>query len=206
MSTPTMPNAVRRSIDARLREVNTCIPARVEAFDRSNRTITAQPLVKVAYTDETGARQTEALPPVTHVPVCYPHVAGRGMTFPLVAGDTVLLMIAQASIDRWFALGGLVDPEDDRHHALSDAFAIPGVMADPDAEEVHATATVISGDEIHAGGTQALALNADLEALRSALAALTTGPTAPVGTAASTGVTGLGRTIPFDGTTVLKGG
>lgn len=201
MITPTMPNAVRRAIDARLREVNTCIPARVEAFDRSNRTVTAQPLVKVAYLDESGVRQTEALPAVTNVPVAYPHVAGRGMTFPLRKGDTVLLMIAQASIDRWFATGGLVDPGDDRHHAISDAFAIPGVMADADAEEVHESATVISGDEIHAGGTQALALNADLEGLRLALGALT-GPLAPVAGAANTAS---GRTVPFVGTSVLKG-
>lgn len=206
MITPTLSSAVRRSIAERLREVNTCIPARVESFDRANRTITAQPLVKVAYQDETGARQTEALAAVPRVPVGFVGAPGRGMTFPLRKGDTVLLLISQASIDRWFARGGIVDPGDDRHHALSDAIAYPGVMDEPTAlgeDPVHETATVISGEEIHAGGTQELALNADLEGLRLALAALTTGTTAPVGSAA---LACSGRTVPFTGTAVLKGG
>lgn len=207
--TPTAAAAIRRAIDTRLREVNTAIPATVVAFDRANRTVTAQPLVKVAYTDESGVRQTEMLPAVTNCPVMYPCVAGRGMTFPLRKGDPVLLMVSQASIDRWFARGGVVDPGDDRHHALSDAFAMPGGMSEPEAldeDAVHETATRIEGDEIHAGGTEPLVTLAVFRDFVDTYYAVHThtGVTTGPGTSAVASV-GAATGALFPGTSVLKG-
>lgn len=208
MTTPTLAGAVRRSVAERLREMNTSIPARVESFDSAARTITAQPLIEVAYKDETGARRTEKLAAIPHVPVAFPGSRSIRIEFPLVKGDTVLLMFCQASIDRWFARGGVVDPGDDRHHALSDAIAIPGVIDEPTAEgldPVHATALVITAPEIHAGGTEQLATFADLQKVTDALAGAV-----PVALDGGAGLlTSFSTRLALDppvGTSVLKGG
>lgn len=200
--TPTLAEALRGILDARVADLRVSIPARVESYDATKQRIDAQPLIRHVYEDEDGARHVEDLPVVTDVPVCFPGSGPYSITWTLAKGDTVLLVFADASLDRWLVRGGAVDPGDTRTHAPSDAIAIPGLRDFAHALEgdrVHGSAMVISAPEIRAGGSQALAFNADLEALRSALSGLTTGPTSPVGTAAS----GVGA---FSGTSVLKGG
>jgi hypothetical protein len=49
------------------------------------------------------------------------------LVLPVSVGDTGLLVFADGSLDVWLARGGVVDPLDDRHHALSDAVFIPGL-------------------------------------------------------------------------------
>jgi hypothetical protein len=53
--------------------------------------------------------------------------AGADLVVPVEVGDTGLLVFADDSLDIWLSKGGLVDPLDDRHHALSDAVFIPGL-------------------------------------------------------------------------------
>ena len=42
------------------------------------------------------------------------------------AGDQVLLVFSERSLDVWLSAGGIVDPNDTRKHHISDAIAIPG--------------------------------------------------------------------------------
>jgi hypothetical protein len=53
--------------------------------------------------------------------------SGADLVVPVAVGDTGLLVFADDSLDVWLSKGGLVDPLDDRHHALSDAIFIPGL-------------------------------------------------------------------------------
>jgi hypothetical protein len=99
----------------------------VESYDSATQKISAQPLIKRGYTDETGERIAERLPIITGVPVVFPGGGGYRVTFPIAKGDTVLLIFSEASLDKWLAHGGDVDPNDDRRHTLSDAIAIPGL-------------------------------------------------------------------------------
>ena len=61
--------------------------------------------------------------------MCFPGSGAFPETFPLKAGDTVLLVFSSSSIDRWLSLGGEVDPIDDRRHHITDAMAIPGLRS-----------------------------------------------------------------------------
>jgi len=189
VNTPTLTETLRRVLSARLLAVNTSIPARVETFDRATQTISAQPLVRMSYRDETGARRTEALPIVTSVPVVYFGAGDYSDTFPLTKGDTVLLMFAQSSLDKWLDRGGLVDPADDRRFSLTDGIAIPGLRSRRDALDDDATASdarVLSGPEIRIGGASGTeptimgetfldALDTLLTAVSSAIGAVTGG-------------------------------
>jgi hypothetical protein len=51
------------------------------------------------------------------------------LVMPISVGDPGLLVFADGSLDVWLSHGGLVDPLNDRHHALSDAVFIPGLRS-----------------------------------------------------------------------------
>jgi hypothetical protein len=180
--TPTLRAAILAAIEDGLAEVCTGMPARVESYDAATQTCSAQPLVQRVFYDETGARRAERLPVVTDVPVEFPGAGEWRLTFPIAAGDTVWLEFSQVSLDAWLARGGEVDPEDPRHHALSDAVAYPGVR-----DRAHALSGVsttnmvlgngttqiqITGSEVHAGGSGSVALKSTLDQFMTVLGAV----------------------------------
>jgi hypothetical protein len=127
INTPSLSNVLDDAQDSRLNELHVSIPGRIEAYDAGSGRATVQPLVKRGYIDEQGDRQVETLPVVTDVPVLFLGAGGFRFTLPVSVGDVVLLVFTSCSIDRWLVKGGLVDPQDDRRHCLSDAIAIPGL-------------------------------------------------------------------------------
>ena len=137
MSTSTLLDALQDAIRASLTELNTCIPAVVLSYDASSQKATVQPTVKRWYRDNTSPSR----PPITGVPVVFPAAGGGIISFPIAAGDTVMLMFSQTSLDKWLvSSGGEVNPEDRRLHDYSDAIAIPGLVpfqnslhSDPDS-------------------------------------------------------------------------
>ncbi len=169
MTTPTFAEMLRRAMDARLLDVHTAIPARVEAYDAATLSVDAQPLIKQAHEDENGDRVVEQLPVIPSVPVVFPGSGGYRVTFPIVVGDLVLLVFSEASIDKWLETGGLVDPIDDHRHNISDAIAIPGLRSFASPSAANTSALVIEGDDVRLGddtGT-AVALKSDLDSLKS---------------------------------------
>jgi hypothetical protein len=183
--------------DARLR---VCMPGRVERYDATQRRADVKPLVKASYEDAAGTRRADSLPVVPSVPVVFPGAGGFTLTFPVQPGDTVLLVFADESLDRWLSRGGEVDPGEVRPHDLSNAVALVGLQSFANALAAHADNVVLgkpdgarveitSGGEIHAhagGATDFVALaervHAELDALRSALNTHTH-PVATAGTA-----------------------
>ncbi len=115
---------LRQVVDDRLRRVNTCLPGRVDSYDAQTRTAEVTPLVQERYADGT------LLPPpsIAGVPIVMPGGASSGLCIPIAAGDIVLLLFAQRSIDGWKSDGGSVDPQDARMHSLADAVGIAGLF------------------------------------------------------------------------------
>ena len=127
--TPSAPSTMTGAIAAILSGVHTSLPGRVEAYDSATGRADVSPLVGHAFLDEDGERQVEAYPVIPGVPVIMPGSGGRRIKYPVAVGDTVLLMFAEGSIDRWKSKGGVVtDTGDDRRFHLSDAVAISGLM------------------------------------------------------------------------------
>lgn len=194
--TPKIAEVIRRAIDARLADVHIGMPARVTFYDATKMSVTAQPLVLRGFLDEDESRQAELLPEVTEVPVIFPGSGGVRIKFPIVPGDTVWLQISSVSLDRWLEIGGEIDPQDDRHHALTDAVAIPGLQDFTRAKDADTQIEFTVDGEIHAGGSGSLAKASELEELRDAIEGALNGDAIP-------GVVGL--LGPYSGTTKLKG-
>jgi len=159
-------------VQRRLAEINVSIPGRVVSYDASKQSASVQPLIQRAFIKEDGTRGVENLPIIQAVPIAFPGAGSYGFTFPLTKGDTVMLLFSQASIDRWRATGGLVDPLDDNRHDLSDAVAIPGLRSFNEATDQVADAAVIFGPDIRLGSKDAselLALKSDMAAMKTQL-------------------------------------
>ncbi len=218
---PTLASVLNSATSSRLKGVRVSLPARVESYNEAKRTISAQPLVHDGYIDETGKRQVSRLPVVTNVPVVFPGSGGARFRFPITKGDTVLLLFSSSSLEQFLQRGGEVDPKTDHRHSLTDAIAIPGLQppagaAIDGASDADTMIEITVGGEIHAGGSDALALKSELDDLRSYVAKqfdALTGHVHAVSGAATTGITsatgpGEAPTDPpptVTGTTKLKG-
>ena len=187
------------AFDGLARGLRVAQPARVLAFDSTTRTVRVQPLLMTVYEDEPGERVTEEHAPINGVPVVYP-CGGRGarIYWPLAAGDTVLLVFCDTSIDKFKIRGGVVDPVDTRHHHPSDAVAFPCELdrAHAESDDVAIEFTAASGGQIHAGGSSSLTKQSDY--------ASHTHPYSWTDSAGS-GVTG-GPTPAGSGTAIFKAG
>lgn len=208
-TTPTLGAVLLAATEARLDDLWVALPARVETYDAATQRCSAQPVVRQAFQDESGDRQTQRLPVVTDVPVAWPGGGGFRLTFPLTPGDYVLLLCTSCSLDRWLVGGGAdVDPQDDRRSTLSDAVAIPAVrdFGHPWAPSDNASlgrdggpTIEITPTEIRAGGTDKL-VTLDQFLHHTHVTAGTGAPTPP------TAITPGGSAVTFPGTQVLKGG
>ena len=130
------------------------VPARVERYDAATQTIDAKPLVKPFVSG-----QLEELPIARSVPVAFPQGGGVSMTWPLEAGDVVFIVPCEADISRWHTRGELEGAATRRRADLSDSVAIPGVRSlanSLDSGAYHASALVVSADDIRLGSSGAV--------------------------------------------------
>ena len=116
-------DAVRAAVLYQLSAMHTCLPGEILSYDYTVQKASIQPLLNKVYTD--GSIVT--MPILNNVPVMFPRAGGASLTFPVVEGDTCLLVFTERSIDNWKGVGGIVSPEDPRKFDLSDAIAIVGL-------------------------------------------------------------------------------
>ena len=109
----------------------TALPAIVQSVDFSTMTCSCQPSIQGKTLNEDGSVSVVNLPVLIHVPICFPSAGGFTITFPMAAGDEVLVVFASRCIDSWWALGGIGVPMEPRMHDLSDGFCIPGPKSVP---------------------------------------------------------------------------
>jgi hypothetical protein len=127
---PTFQEVLERVFSLRLADVHTAMPGVVESFDAAKQTANIKLQLKARRTTERGDVVDESLPIAVNVPVVFPGAGTFRLVFPLKPGDGVLVLFAEASLDRWQALGGEQPTVDDRRFHLADAIAIPGLLPD----------------------------------------------------------------------------
>lgn len=134
-------------------ELRVSMPGRVESYDESRQCANVQPLLKERVEDIDGTVKIESLPVINRVPVIFPGAGGYQLRFPVKAGDIVLLVFGDRSVDKWKSQGGEVDPVDLRQHNISDAVCIPGLhsFTGNPAQAIDVTST----GEVHVGGALA---------------------------------------------------
>lgn len=150
--------AMRLVLDGRQSTMWTAMPCIVESVDLEAMTIKAQPSIQGIIEDESGKTQNVNLPLLADVPIVFPSAGGFIITFPIEAGDEVLVVFASRCIDSWWQSGGIGRPMEARMHDLSDGFAIPGPRSQPKVvENVSPTAVQIRND----AGTSYIEIEAD---------------------------------------------
>ncbi len=174
MITPSLEDVLGAAMSQALDGVHTAFPGRVESYDAATQKVSVKPLVRRAYRDEVGDRQLESLPVIPGVPVVFPGAGAYSITFPIAAGDTVLVVVASVSLDRWLVgRGGEVDAALDNRHSLEDAIAIPGLRAfgAPVANAgAGGEAMVLAGAEVRLGSATAARIVAALDELADVVA------------------------------------
>lgn len=103
----------------------TAMPARVINSDLATQKVDVQLLVNRLNADDT----TTVRPPVLGVPLMFQGSVSSQFSFPVRAGDTVLVVFGMRNIDRF--KGGSTDPHDpltNRKYDRNDAIAIPGLF------------------------------------------------------------------------------
>lgn len=124
MTSPvTLNDAISLANQYALSGIHTALPGAIISYDYTVQKATIQPLLNKVWSDGT----TMAMPVLENVPVIFPRSGGASLTFPVLEGDTCLLLFIERSIDLWLTTGGQVNPDDPRKFDLSDAIAIMGL-------------------------------------------------------------------------------
>lgn len=124
---------IQAAIADREMDVHVSMPAKVESYDADAQTVDVVPQLNRSLPDGQGNYSTEKLPKLAAVPVCFPRAGGFFVSFPIQAGDFVLLVFSERNIGAWLATGEQGDPGDVGMHTLDGAVAIPGVYPSSEA-------------------------------------------------------------------------
>lgn len=118
----SMDEAVSKAVLSIVDGIHTAIPGVIQAYDGSKMLADVRVSINATFGDKTVL----TAPVIFSVPVIFPRSAKASFTFPLEKGDSVLLIVAERSIDEWMEKGSGATPDDPRRFDLSDAVAIPG--------------------------------------------------------------------------------
>lgn len=131
---PEPQEVLRAAVEYALGDVHTALPGRIETFDPATQKANVKPLIQRRVATEEGDELLEELPILPQVPVVFPRTAGAFVTFPVAAGDHVLLVFNERSIDNFISGEGEdTDPDEFRMHDLGDAVALLGFYPDSKA-------------------------------------------------------------------------
>lgn len=127
-------NTIRSHIDNFETQLFTSLPATVISIDHEQQTITAQPVMLEPYTDG----DISEFPSIDHVPIIFPSAGGGSLTFPVKAGDEVLLVFSARSYDTWWNTSQTLQlSSTQRYHNITDAIAIVGLTSKPNSVNPH---------------------------------------------------------------------
>jgi hypothetical protein len=126
-------DAINQSIEQRLAQVNTNLPATIVSYDAARNRAVVKVSIPKRLPDDTPLDG----PQIVEVPILWPASNGgkNSFTMPLQPGDGIMLAVQQRSIENWLD-GNLAFPDDPRQFDLSDSIGIAGcsykgTVADP---------------------------------------------------------------------------
>ena len=127
MTDMTFESAVKALFDYQMRNVFTAIPAKImQVEDAEEQRVAVKPLINNVFPDWDDSAE---FPTILSVQVMFPSSSTSAFTFPINAGDTVLLVFAQSCIDVFKSGDGTTQPPSDyRRFDKRDAIAIPGLF------------------------------------------------------------------------------
>lgn len=121
--------ALKTALDGQQTGIWTALPGIIQSVDFEKITCTIQPSIQAIQGTPQGERKHVNLPLLVDVPIHFQSGGGYTGTFPVKAGDEVLVVFASRCIDNWWQEGGVQPQFEQRMHDLSDAFCIPKVWS-----------------------------------------------------------------------------
>ena len=106
-----------------LMNTRTSFPGIIESFDEATQTAAVQPALKATM----GNGDTVTLPKLIDVPLLFPRAGGFSITFPVKAGDEVLITCCDRDFSAWLQLGGPQLPDSKKLHAMDSAVGVLGL-------------------------------------------------------------------------------
>lgn len=128
---PTLAEVIDKAIRAKLLDLHTALPARIEKYYINEQKADIKPLLSRKYKNNGINKITVEIPIIPGVPVHHLSSNDRKsyIHLPIKKGDLGMAVFCERSIDKWLSgEGQIVSPDDPRHHSLSDAFFIPGIL------------------------------------------------------------------------------
>lgn len=114
---------IKGAIREQIQGMHTFVPGKIVSYDPASGTATVQPIMQITKPDGTKMDY----PQISGVPVTCPQGGGQNASigFPIKAGDGVMLLAAEKSLDYWM-YGRETDT--DLSFDLSNSVAIPGLF------------------------------------------------------------------------------
>lgn len=139
---------LRAAIEQHMARMWTSAMGRIVSYDADKQTASIQLTVKSFVKDETGKRKAVDIPILQDVPVQFPGSGGQTMTFPVAAGDEVMVNFLSRASDAQQQSGGDQNPTDASVNSLSHPRAMLGFKSDPrKLSNVSTTATELRSDD-----------------------------------------------------------
>jgi hypothetical protein len=125
--------AVTALIADAMTSVHTAFPAKVTAYDAAKQTVEVQPQIRRWLLEDDGTLVHEDLPVLVGIPVAFPRGGGFHMSFPLAAGDFVLVICSDHPTVAWRTSGDVSNAGIAERHGLNGCFALPCGYPDTEA-------------------------------------------------------------------------
>lgn len=125
MSDASLSEVLNQFFNNKVAELRVATPAQIVSYDYKTQLATVQPVISRRYDDE----RVEPFKPINNVPIVFPRSGGASLTFPVKAGDPVLLVFSDRSLDTWKQSGGVQPQDDIRKHSINDAIGFVGISA-----------------------------------------------------------------------------
>jgi hypothetical protein len=153
---PTMAEVFNRILTSFQHNIHVSMPGVVKSYDSSTQKADIQPGIQEVLTDDKGEPQVFDLPVLYNVPVIFPRAGDFFISFPISAGDTVLLIFCERPIDQWMEQGSFTakdafPPGLRSMHDLNGAVAYAGMYPSANALSEASSSHMVAGKD---GGQQ----------------------------------------------------
>lgn len=158
----TIEQAIRLGVKGILNVTHTVFPGVIISYDYTTQKAIVQPSLRKVYQtkDAQGNPLVQDMPILNNLPVVFPRAGGSSISFPINAGDRVLVMCAERSLDQWILSNDdQVTPQDPRQFHLSDAFCLPGLYPFSDPLPLENNDDFVIS---HSGATMTIRPNGDI--------------------------------------------